>query len=282
MKSRKLLYQIILIVIVLKSSACTEVIPIEFPDHQPRLVINSIAETGMPWEMQVSVSKSLNDDIFYHLPNNANVELFKGGELVEKLQHAELGMYRSIETKPEPEQEYSILVSVPGYEPCSASFIMPSIPELHNPIFRSIDFHEHHTTEFRVTIEDIAATEDFYFVRVYHRDEHYDIIRYDSDLKFYDPVAQEHGLKGDIIFPDLFFNGKNFELAFSFFTVPGLEYFIEIGKHTDDYYQYVKTYNFNINIDEAVFSERKKVHNNIINGFGIFAGYSSQVFIYKP
>lgn len=120
-------------------TACTEVIELEFPDHQPLLVVNSLSSPDENWRVQVSLSKDLNDEAFYPLIDNAVVELYEEGVLLEQLPNQGNGMYASANNLPIAGTEYTLKVSATGYESVQATIRMPEVPEVPLP---SVDYVE--------------------------------------------------------------------------------------------------------------------------------------------
>ena len=57
--------------------------------------------------------------------------------------------------------------------------------------------------------------------------------------------------------------------------------FVYLISASEDYFRYKRTYSLQEESSGDPFAQPVNVYNNIENGFGIVAGYSEDVFVYK-
>ena len=108
---RKKLYLISTLLIVL--FACEKTVYIDIPDKGRKITINSLFNPDSL--LKVSVSKSchiLDNDI--QAIENATVEIYKNGSLINTLPYLNNGLYKSTTQKPLSGDSYKIKVTVPG------------------------------------------------------------------------------------------------------------------------------------------------------------------------
>ncbi|MGI9175802.1 MAG: DUF4249 family protein, partial [Rhodothermales bacterium] len=114
-------------------AACETAVEIELPEEEPRLVINSLFQTGNLWAVEVSESQSVLSDDALEPVTSATVEIMEDGEVVETLvyepQRADRlfvpPLYRSRQHRPEAGRTYTIRASAPGFPTAEATAQVP-------------------------------------------------------------------------------------------------------------------------------------------------------------
>lgn len=273
-------------------SACTDIIELEYPAHEPLLVVNSIISPKDAWKVQVSASKSLDNNDFYSLFEEAVVEVYQEGKLLGHLSCQGNGVYSLEDKSPEAGASYTLKVKHTGYPDAQSTIRMPEVPELSLPSVKYVKDTENSTSsgkwaQITTTITDDPSAEDFYFVRAFSKDSAYS---YEEDkmiyfnnyrsINFPVPIS-EWGFLGMQIFTDRTFEEKEHQLTFNVEYYGGTETFIEIGKINRSLYDYTRTYNGQINYGESPFAQPNPVSNNVEGGLGIFGGYSLKGYILK-
>lgn len=274
------------------TAACTDIVELEYPTHEPLLVVNSVVNSRETWSVQVSASKELNNNGFYPLLDQAVVELYQEGSLLEQLSSQGNGQYISEDKSPKPGASYTLKVRHTGYSDAQSTIRMPEIPELVQPNVKYVKDPENKTSsgkwiQIKTTITDDPSAEDFYFVRAFMKDSAYSyeedkvvyFNRYRS-IAFPIPIS-ERGFLGMQMFTDRTFQGKEHELIFNVEYLGGVETFIQIGKISRSLYDYPRTYHKQINYEESPFAQPNAVSNNIEGGLGIFGGYSFKSWLLK-
>ncbi len=284
----KIFISLVLIFIVLVS--CEKIIDINIPDKDKKIVINSIISTDSL--VKVNVSKSLNilDNANAIFLNNAKVKLFEDNVFIEELHNVSNGNYMSQSFYPTIGKEYKIEVSNDGLQSVSAKNKIPNKVKIN-----SIDTLTDNSSEniyFTLHFTDPANDTNYYFVEVKSKIPTFDF----NTGKYTNPVMQNIYIMSDdkivdanvsynygngITFCDKLINGQTYPLKFSIdkynFSNDTNKVYIYLNSISKDFYLYIKSFAKNIETQEDIFAEPVQVYENINNGYGIFAGYSSYV-----
>ena len=287
-------------------TSCEKVVEFDFKD-QEQLVVFSNFSNQNDLEVLVYTTRSrLSPTDSTRFLTDATVMVFSEGQLLELLElvpgnpeDKSPPYYRSKSLVPQAGKIYSIKVSVPGYDPVTATNSIPeSVPiqsvQFSNDMIKGLEEESYFNFQVGVTIQDPAETVNFYHV-IFHQE----LIPY---------VVTETGdtIKGNVFFtkPDQltlgentpavkYFDGKSLlakdetfngkEMTFSVqgnYTfnphqhLPG-RFLVELRTVSEAYYYYHTTLTIQHEASENPLSPGVVVFDNIDNGVGIFAGYSS-------
>ena len=298
----KYIFQFILIS-VFAFTACetTEKID-DFPLRPSQLVVNCFFTEGGVWEFQVSKSLSVLDNAPIKLIENATIKLFKDSELVQTISEPDAdSWYRYADNLPETGHVYSIEVSAPDFNVLRANEITPNAVPVSNvsAVIRDSFFYESKyghfggnvEGSFNILISDPVENENYYQLSIYY----YDTVYYNSQdsLEFEvnktnltistdDPSAEDSdGYNIILLVSDNIFNGQDYELDVDFNewnAKKGREYLIELTTLNRSGYLYkrsIKEYTSSMN---DPFAEPVKIFCNIENGYGIFSGYTTEIY----
>ncbi|MAT55808.1 MAG: hypothetical protein CMN32_15125 [Saprospirales bacterium] len=292
-------------------TACEE--PLEFDlNDEERLVIYSNFSNQQTLEVFVSKTRSVLNTEPTTFLEDATVMVFVDNELVEILQAmpaSETGdkppFYKTLKLKPEVGVVYTIKVSVPGFDPVTATnSIPPSVP------IESVDYsntgqtevNESKNVKFDVAVSfiDPADEENYYHLVFLQKLTPYTVSPsgdtilsevvinapltvFPSNLDM--PVTGYYDHRSFLI-KDRFFNGEKLRLNFwgMYDYDPGKylpgDFVIELRTVSEAYYLYHITLSRQINTENPL-SEGVVVYDNVENGEGIFAGYSSSFNSFK-
>lgn len=292
-------------------ASCEE--PIHFDiDDQARLVIYSNFSNQQTLEVYVSKTRSVFSTDPTEFVEDATVMVFQGNDLLEILQPVPFDPvlqmpphYKTLQMQPQIGVVYTIKVTAPGFEPVTATNSIP-----HAVPIESVDFstasqnvvNESKTVKFdvSVTFHDPADEVNYYHL-VFHQRIHPYVIDAQGDtviseLTLHTPLdvnladpdapATRYFDGRSFLIKDQFFNGEKisfpFNGSFSYNPVeflPG-EFIIELRSVSEAYYLYHITISRQFNTDNP-FAEGVVVYDNVENGEGIFAGYSSSFNSFK-
>jgi len=265
-----------IITLITLFASCTKDVTIAISDPESKIVINSFFSPQD--SLLVNISKSIPilaaDTLNY--VDNADVELFQGVSLIGKLTYTQKGFY-TLSTALNPKGEYTITVSVPGMESVSSLDTIPTqIPILS---FDTVSVNEKYLYG-EITFQDPAGESNYYLLEVTSK---YPVTNSDSitskyvELIVIDNIV-ENGSSGDrckrIFFSDNKIGGNEYNLSFLLEKEP-LYHSLQNGSNTIyinfktvsfAYYKYLTTY-------YQSQTRQMDVYSNIINGYGIFAGY---------
>lgn len=266
------------------------------------ICVNCLFSTEKYFNVQISLTgKNINDNNTIPI-NDANVVLWSGNEIVEKLTLDSTGYYSTKIHKPVVNKVYTIKVDIDGFEQVSATdFIPDQIPILrHNIEFDNFMMEKAIFSTVNFSFLDLIDKENYYLLNV---------IR-----KFYNPFSQKHITTSGLIRSDdeifirdenhtttwdwdctnfLIFNDNNIStITSNYFTIYLFESDGEvvsddynetkilvlknISKHCYEYFKSLKVHSVVIN--EPIFNQTNyyyNIYSNVENGLGIFAGYNN-------
>lgn len=106
-----------------------------------------------------------------------------------------------------------------------------------------------------------------------------DVILSNSVPEMFDTYMYNEGF----IFTDNLFSNNEFNATFDFSIWFGRyenitnNFYIEVKKITEDYYQYQKTYKEHLEAGQSIFTEYLDTYTNVENGYGIFTIYNAVI-----
>jgi len=295
-------------------SSCEKTIIIEIPDNGRKLVLNSLFSNDSVLSLSLIKSKyildnSYNDNYRYEYDSisNAKVSLFAGDQFIEQLNEVSKGKYQSNYIM-KSGVNYKIKVEAEGFPELSAESQIPEKTDILNlDVYETRDEEGYETTGFTLRFKDNPDETNYYlieaFERVTRRDVDWEtgtdtIISYINSLYVYssDPntISDDWGLSNGILVNDEILNGQDYFLKFFAYSssyyyydeygnyvpdenVISINYIVYLNSVSEDYYLYYKSLSKHLIAQDEFFMEPVQVYTNIENGFGIFAGYSTDV-----
>ena len=283
---------------------CETVVDVELPSHESRLVVNSFFTPDSTWDVRLSATVAYTDTLFGRAPwvENGSVEIWNGGNLIEVLDHVGNGRYRG-QTRPDVETEYFVRASAPEYSDVQGGSTIPGGTTLEAVSARFNRAPEgsgmENEIEFTVTIRDTPDLDNFYNIRVIQVfesasrggatavDSTYSVL-FTNDLALVDDR-----LSGDTqyfydkaYFTDELFRESSYDLRFSARLLgqaisfgDRYRFYVQLLNLSEDLYTYEITAAEQRGTDQDPFSESVDVYSNMSSGFGVFAGYHSEVVL---
>ena len=285
-------------------TACELIINPELPEHTPRLVIKAFFTPDGGWAASVSRSVGIQDPAPgpERLVTGASVELLSDSRIIDRLLFLQRERVYASEKPLQSGKSYSLRVSAPGFETVHATDSAPP------PVPTSIESYRVETsdpapggpgvttiTDFRITlqIQDPPGEENRYQIRVIAPDRSgRRDLRFSTrdpsiiaDNRIEDPVLEgvEPFVGSEPFFKDVLFDGDYHEIEISStnYTVEAsLErrIWVEVRYVSETYYMHLRSALLHKTTDDNPFAEPVRIHSNIENGYGIFAGYSARNF----
>lgn len=287
--------------------SCEEPVELNLENTETKLVINSHFTPDEHFEVFLSRSLFAESDEFAEYPTDAEVKLYKGNEVLETLWPVNRSpkypffSYQSKNVKPEVGIEYTIRAEVPKLEKVSASSTVPA-PSILKEVGISSLNKEYpvdddstivdYTFDLAIEIEATTALPAYY-----HLDVNYELVAYIIDES--DTIRTYSGDFTHIVLEntDGDFEGlthyaegilikqastDNLILHFKTRTPDPVQtsidlfdkLYIDLRTVSKDYYLYHNKLTRQFEYDGDVLNEPVLLHNNVNNGYGIFAGYS--------
>lgn len=292
---------ITILIIATTLFSCEKTINIKIPDEGRKLTVNSFFSRDSNMLISLTESRYILDGKFEFDPvENANVNVFKNGNVIEQLTETSPGTYQSGFILNESSL-YQIEVSSNEFPNVKAESYLPEKTDIISISAKpSVDEYGSEVIKFNLKFKDNPDMENYYFVQVYKYIRFYDletgeetgeVIMEAQYLYSDDPnTFQEWGIGEGLLVSDEFLNGKEYSLSFSgnsyiYYNYgegptevgDAITYYIQFHTISKDYYQYYKTLAKHKEAQDEFFMEPVQVYNNIENGFGIFAGLVTAV-----
>jgi hypothetical protein len=303
-------YLFILLLVAALFISCEKEIDYQFNKKEKLVVLSQFTDNNA-LDVLVFKTSSFESNPVTEFVTDATVLVFSDGEFLEALDYVPRNdatnapsFYRSKKLKPETGKVYLIKVSVPGFDPITAENSIPvAVPiqsvqftsNLNEDVVNDKDFSL--DFDVAVTIFDPADVKNFYHLIFYQQLISYtispdrDTIRGDTSyakpasLSLKDPnlpLIKNFDNRG-FLAEDKTFNGQKMVFgatgSYSFdpqHYLPG-DFLIELRTVSEAYYYHYSTLTLQDELGNNPFAEGVVIYDNIENGVGIFAGYSSSV-----
>ena len=283
-------------VMLICCATCTKIIEIDFPAHEPKLVVISLFTDGQRIRVHLSKTASAFD---YSTPTveNGLVRLFCNDEEIDTLIFNNGYYYSDVVAL--RNEKYSLFVSVPDMESVSSEDIIPEKTFIESYVHRDsimMDDNNHPVMQLELEFTDEPGP-DFYELSVI-ADYYVAGFNYRHSIGFKystDPVLVSTGLLDyyaeSIVFTDELFDGEQTSIKANYWIQTGEmpligegpEYgyilFVSLRSISESYYNYIrKQIIYQYSLESNIFTglpDPVHMYSNITGGYGIFAGYSS-------
>jgi regulatory protein YycI of two-component signal transduction system YycFG len=284
--------------------ACERPIDLTIEEPDPQLVVLSNFTADRNMQVRVSRTQSVLDTEPPAPVLDADVRLFKGEEFVQRLillsEEGQDPFYTTQDFKPEIAVTYTIKVEAPGFAPIEAMSQIPVKIDIQSLKVSDYLLEKNPEGEalyrFSVTIgfSDPQTENNYYHLNLYQQVYDYMLDGQDTifgkneffPIQFNQIIDNNFILAyfdGGVLFEDTPFNGSivsyTFPISFNLNTeeeVPG-KLVVELRSVSEEYYFYQRSLSQQQQNPGAPFAEPVTLYNNIVNGQGIFAGYSSSL-----
>jgi hypothetical protein len=264
---------------ILLLSACEKEIDLTL-SSQPQLVVNSLFSPDSLWSVHVSKSVPVVSQDPPSPINDATIQLYEDGVLLEELTGGVNGLYTSTTHKPMVGKTYDLQVRNHSLGQATARERM-EVEKVAIVDARYVTVRDaNHEFPVSVKVKDPAGVSNFYVVKVYGVEEKGAI--YMADLRSDDLSAssKEASITG-IGFSDALFDGKEYSFQLKlFYGYPKL--IVELQNVSQAYYQYHYTQQLQGKNTNDPFSTPTEIYTNISQGLGIFASYQSDTIRVLP
>lgn len=267
----------------------SQVVTIDLPEHTPEPAFTLHILQG-DTEITAIVSNSkgaLDQESEYELPADAEVKLFKNGELILQLeQNPTNSRYEGILPEGISDQGgdvYQFTTKLTGFDLASAEQTMPPSPTIIEALFEAegtIDSEGFRVDELTVDIKDADPSQmNYYGIELFQvfynidpsNGDTIDIFRNQIGLDSNDPLLEYSNDYG-LIFSDEGFSGGEYQLrCYSYFSVgenANLE--VDLYQLSKDAFLYSRSLDQYYNAIDNPFAEPVTVHDNVDGGYGVF------------
>jgi hypothetical protein len=287
---KKLFY--IFIIFSLTAVSCQKELELDFPDIEPRLVVNCFFSPDSLFKVRVGKLLSVNDSVTPFIIEDAECEIYENGTFAENLQYSENGFYNSQTLKAKSGFIYSIKVKHPDFPEVSATDTAPFPVTVSEEYFELNAFYdaldEAHKNELFIRFTDNSSQKNYYLLSIEEKfvennpryilfEKSNDYTLQYTDLLEYRPYS--------IPFSDNFFNGQEYLVSvyykLSQFSSDGTynshDLYVHFNSISYQFHEYTKYMILHVrNRESDIFEgigDPIQMYSNIENGYGIFAAY---------
>lgn len=306
------LKSLLLFMVIFGMFSCEDVVELPY-DLVSKLAVRSDLSDSTGLVAVVYIPKGATDTQPTQYVDSATVKVYQGKTFLEELalvlpndsspeQHPR---YETQHLQPEFDVEYTLVVEVENFKTITSTTSIPTPVNLEDATFNpnfSLGPNDEVVVDFDISLSlrDPIAVKNYYHLKFYQELINYHIgAAGDTILEnafiispadIYETAAQSPTVRykagQGFLFDDLQFNGQtlslNFKGSYSFDpskSLPG-RFLIELRTVSEDYFLYHDTLN-RTGQDNSHFGEGVVVYNNIDNGLGNFAGFTSTVNSFK-
>ena len=282
--------------------SCEKIIPLENESSSNKIVVNSLFSTDSLWKIHLSYSKSVIGSTDYKYVENALIKIIdSNGKQITNFQYLNDGFYES-NSFPKTNEKYFLKINN-NNDSVSSFDKVPQHVSATNIDTSSFVKNGQNRIKISLKFTDPKNENNYYKVAVKTKKTKIDLLGQDNIIdtsiienwiKLFQEseVLERTSENSELIFNDLTFNGENFNVEFSiknlikkfdqdesvFLNLIDV-YFYTISESVYNYHKSIKIYN---DIEGIPLIQPVQVFSNIDNGYGIFAGASSDIInVYK-
>lgn len=287
------------------AATCERPLDLGIEEPEPRLVVVSNFTNDKALEVIVSQTRSILSSEQTQYVLDAEVNLFEGGDFIETLDLVpavgKLAPYYTTRSfQPEVNVVYNIKVQAPGFDPVMAQSSIPGIIDINDfdignlVVSATNEGNQLYSYDVFLSFDDPVEENNYYHLKFFQQIINY--INIEGNTILLDSYLQQIAFSsstdnnfvlayfdGGVLFEDGPLNGKT--IAYSFPLQVQIEpnseilgkIFVELRTVSEEYYLYHNSLSRQQSDPNLPFNEPVIVYNNINNGRGIFAGYSTSL-----
>lgn len=304
--------KIFFIILLIAVISCHKTIEIEIPLPEKKPVINCVFKEGEPFKVYVSTVIEPRDTLITNI-KNAIVEIEKPDGQKVQLLYGKHGYYTTNAIIPGKGDLYKITVTVDDMSTATAQSMIPNeqiiITGIESkrglvtvPVMGTGDEGKIKVQNLKVHFKQHQTNEDYMGIStIIHPISHNHIndsilITEQKDLfiqgflRTNDPGIKAEGLEnyyesGILLFKDLLFNKEDASITFNVEKETPSAFWLHFFLFSPEAFKYTKSWIVHYYTQDYDFwevYEPQPLYSNIENGYGIFAGYSAQMFEVWP
>ena len=287
---------ILILFFLLSGSTCEREVELTLPEPPKRLVIYSTFADNQKVHVQLSSSRFVLEETQGEYLPGALVEIFRGEDFIEKLElqipgDRETPFYSTIDFTPIIGQKYTVKAFLDGFDPVQAESSIP-IPNklssfaIEDLIVTTTENRKIYKYKLNLKIDDPEGEKNYYHLKISQQifikligsdQENSEITAYQfsTDFDANDILAN---ISGGLLLEDDALRG-NYTFSLEHIINPDIErigkVFVELRTVSRDYYLFHSSVTRQRKSPGGLLTEPVFIYNNVENGHGVFAGYST-------
>jgi len=291
--------------IIFLNATCERSLDLQIPEPKQKLVVIGNFSQTQDLKIQVSKSGFILDRDANNFLINANVRIFQEEKFIEKLTLVRpknaIPFYSATRFRPLVGKKYEIRVNATGFDAVEGCSSIPQSVPLNQAALEYLAIHnleDGNTKRFsfnlKLAFDDPAFQENYYHLKVYQQFEQFTVLRNDTvvvgnqrrELQFSPSLNDNFEIanyNGGVLLSDGGFDGqqRSFDLPLTVDVasdreLPG-KILVELRSVSPEYFAFYASVSKQQSSPEFPLAEPVSIANNIENGIGVFAGYSSVV-----
>lgn len=291
--------------IICLGATCERPLDIRLPAQEPRLLVVSEFTTGAPLDVQVSRTTGVFEEDANNSILNAGVRLYSENQFLEELPLVfpeDLPpFYRSEVSRPIGNRDYTLEVTVPGFETIRATSRIPEAVSLDRAELQSLDIEDipgenqkRYTFNLQLAFSDPGQIKNQYHLRIYQKFTRFSVLRNDTvvtgtpirELQFSPGINDNFQIshyRGGVMLDDTAFDGESFILDIPLSIevnaeneLPG-KIFAELRSVSEEYYRFNAAVSRQQSSPGFPLAEPITLYSNFEGASGVFAGYAQSL-----
>lgn len=297
---------LVVVLALLALAGCEAVVDVDLPPHESQLVAQGFFAAESLWVVRVTSSVGFTGPQSPGFVEDATVEVWAADRLVARLARADTATYTAVGgQRPQPGVPYTLRVSAPGFTSVEGTGALPDPPQA--GFSHTVETGA--TPTRRVVRVEMTLTDPVgptrYALQLLHLRALVDpqagtvtplppalfpFASADETLgdPFPNPLDPDNPVYYQALFPDDGFDGAARTVAFEFAydesppppSGPAVRraFMVVLLSLSDDLYRYAQTAPEQALFGDNPFAEPLRVHSNMSNGLGIFAGFQPSAY----
>jgi hypothetical protein len=276
-------------------SACDIIVDVDVPIESAKITLNSVFIQDSTWKLQLMLNRHILDETDFKAVDDAQVIILDSGFPIDTLANHGNGLYAG-DARAVAGRTYEAKVNSPAYGSVSGKSYVPMPVEIRNVSIVKSEGPRPETIKIDITYEmtDRPDEVNYYQLVLFSERKYQDRVTGEEktttftvpleskDLKIANAISRPNE---GLFFKDDLFDGEsisiNLESVYFRNENDTTKLMLYLRTLSAEYYHYQVTSHLQERTSNDPFAQPVSVYNNIENGFGIFGGMSSSVFIYE-
>lgn len=292
---------VLFVLAALALAGCEAIVDVPLPAHEPQLVAQGFFAAESLWVVRVTSSVGFTGPQRPGFVDDATVEVWAGGRLEARLARTDTATYAALSgERPRPGVAYTLRVAAPGFTPVEGTGTLPEAPRAtFSTTTRQGATPTRRVVRVEMTLDDPPGPTRYALQVLYLHaltnastgavtpapPELFPFTSTDAALgdPFPNPLDTGDPVYYQALFDDRPFDGTARTLAFKFAfdqapapaSGPAVRraFSVVLLSLSDDLYRYAQTAPQQALFGDNPFAEPLRVHSNMSNGLGVFAGF---------
>ncbi len=256
-------------------------------NETPTVSVGCFLKQNDTVKVYLTYTKQTDKDFLYYpafdFVTNADVYIYEENKLKEKLTYIKQGYYKSLNYMPVENKKYQIKINVPGFDTILAETFIPKFKDLDTIFYENInktepdDDFEKYFARLNIKFTDNASEQNFYMITMFNWWTYYQT----ENIIIKDIIETDRRIgASELFFNDNLINGQNYNMQIdvAYKGRDTVAVYMDYCNISNEMYKFFKTKYLLQKTYDNPFAEPVIIYSNVVNGAGIFAGYSAKSY----